>query len=375
MMKRTERKEKAERNSNFIVTATFLIIVFALCAGNLISPLNALSYAERRKLAQPPKFTLETVLDGSAMGKLDEFLTDQFVFRESFRRLKALGAFYLLGRLDNNGIAIHDGSAIKLESDLREEAVLGAAQKISDIYLQYFEGMKVCYAIIPDKNYYIAPKGGYPALDYEKMESLLLENMHNDLIYIDIFDSLEAGSYYNTDPHWRQEELGGLISALCDALGIAPVDIGAYERHELSPFYGAYYGHSALPLSPDNMVYLTNPYTEAATAFNYETYLQIPVYSPELFSGMDPYDVYLSGATPLVEIESPLCKSGKELIIFRDSFGSSLAPLLLESYSKITLVDTRYMLSSLIGNYIDIDGQDVLFMYSAPVINNSEMLR
>ncbi len=367
--------EKRERSRSYIVTAAFLAIIFLLCAGNLFSPLRALSYAERRKLAQPPKFTLETVLDGSALGKLDEFFTDQFIFRESFRRIKALASFGLLGRLDNNGIAIENGSAIKLEGELREKAVLGAAQKISDLYFQYFEGMNVYYAIIPDKNYYIAPGGGYPALEYDELEAIVLENMNDDLSYIDIFESLNAGSYYNTDPHWRQEELGGLLSALGDALGFAPADINGYERNELLPFYGAYYGHSALPLNPDNMIYLTSAHTEAAIVFNHESQSQVPVYSPELFTGMDPYDIYLSGATPLMEIISPLCKSGKELILFRDSFGSSLAPLLLESYSKITLVDTRYMLSSILGDYIEIDGQDVLFMYSASVINNSEMLR
>ena len=61
-------------------------------------------------------------------------------------------------------------------------------------------------------------------------------------------------------------------------------------------------------------------------------------------------------------------------MIFRDSFGSSLAPLLIEGYEKITLVDIRYMHSNLLPNYIEFTDQDVLFLYSTMVLNSSSML-
>lgn len=89
----------------------------------------------------------------------------------------------------------------------------------------------------------------------------------------------------------------------------------------------------------------------------------------------DFYDIYLSGASPLIEIINLESDKNKEIIIFRDSYGSSLAPLLLYEYSKITLVDTRYMRSSLLEEYMDFEGQDVLFLYSVMVVNNSQMLK
>ena len=62
-------------------------------------------------------------------------------------------------------------------------------------------------------------------------------------------------------------------------------------------------------------------------------------------------------------------------IIFRDSFASSLAPLLLEEYSKISLVDLRYMRLEDLGQFIEFKGQDVLFLYSTLLINNSNVLK
>ena len=68
-------------------------------------------------------------------------------------------------------------------------------------------------------------------------------------------------------------------------------------------------------------------------------------------------------------------KNDKELIIFRDSFGSSIAPLLIDGYSKITLVDIRYLHPNILESYIEFDSQDVLFLYSTSVLNNSETIK
>ena len=96
------------------------------------------------------------------------------------------------------------------------------------------------------------------------------------------------------------------------------------------------------------------------------------IYNMEKKSGKDPYEIFLSGPRSLITIENPNCKSDKELVIFRDSFGSSIAPLLSEGYAKITLVDIRYLPVERIGNYINFKDQDVLFLYSTSVLNHSE---
>jgi hypothetical protein len=95
----------------------------------------------------------------------------------------------------------------------------------------------------------------------------------------------------------------------------------------------------------------------------------------EKASGRDPYDVFLSGSVSLLTIENPKSATDRELVIFRDSFGSSLAPLLVESYAKVTLVDIRYLQSERLGQFLQFDDQDVLFLYSTLVLNNSETLK
>jgi hypothetical protein len=96
------------------------------------------------------------------------------------------------------------------------------------------------------------------------------------------------------------------------------------------------------------------------------------MYAEDKLGGVDSYDVYLHGARSLITIENPDAENKKELVIFRDSFGSSLAPLLASSYSKITLVDIRYLNSGSIGRFIEFsENCDVLFMYNTGTLNTT----
>ena len=92
-------------------------------------------------------------------------------------------------------------------------------------------------------------------------------------------------------------------------------------------------------------------------------------------SSRDLYDVFLSGACALLTIENPQATTDRELIVFRDSFGSSMVPLLLQDYATVTLVDIRYLASNAISMFVDFHGQDVLFMYSTHLINNSSAMK
>ena len=89
----------------------------------------------------------------------------------------------------------------------------------------------------------------------------------------------------------------------------------------------------------------------------------------------DLYDVFLSGAASLLTIENPKAATDRELIVFRDSFGSSLVPLLVHDYKTVTLVDIRYIGSAFVGDKVDFHGQDVLFLYSTLVLNSSNSLK
>ena len=141
------------------------------------------------------------------------------------------------------------------------------------------------------------------------------------------------------------------------------------------PFYGVYYGQAALPMAPDSISLMENDLLKNGTVFDHETGKTTGIYDLEKLSGKDPYEVYLSGPKSLLTIENPEGQPGKELIVFRDSFGSALIPLLIADYETVTVVDIRYIQMDLLERFLDFHGQDVLLLYSTLVLNNSETIK
>lgn len=360
-------------------------IIFTTCIGLvwLLLALTAwfqmpqeISESERRRLRQAPQLEMESVLSGSFMRDFEEYSKDQFPYRFSLRTLKAFTRLYLLFQKENNNIYIEDGYAVKLEYPLNENSIMTAKKKFLYVYQKYLHNNpNVFIAIIPDKNYYLGARNGYPTMDYERLFSMVKEGA-NFAEYIDIVDLLTIEDFYRTDIHWKQENLEKVARKIGEALGFADELTMDFERIATNiPFNGVYSGQVALPLAPDHIVYLTNNTIKNSTVYNLETDKLTAVYDLEEMTGRDPYDVYLYGASPLLVIENKNAVTDKELIVFRDSFGSSLMPLLLEGYTKITLIDIRYISSDLLGDYIKFTDQDVLFLYNTLILNAATVLK
>ena len=357
---------------NVIIIAAFWAVL--ACAA-WFGPGEEISESERRKLAQFPDVSMESVLGGGFMEDFESYTLDQFPLRDSFRRLKALFHYNVLGQKDNNDIYIADGYAAKLEYPLNSASVKNAVKKFQAIYEKYLEGSYVVTAVVPDKGYYLAQANGYPAMDYETLFREIQTGM-DWAEYVDITGLLDTGDYYRTDTHWRQEQILDVAERLCEALSVT-----AFEAEELAPtaverpFCGVYYGQAALPMDAETMYVLENELLRNCTVYNHETGLTTTVYDWDKLDSSDLYDVYLSGAAALLTIENPGAKTDRELIVFRDSFGSSLIPLLLKDYATVTVVDIRYVATDLLGSLVDFHGQDVLMLYSTLVLNNSNSLK
>ena len=363
------------KRGRIVGLAAVAAVWLALSAAAWVSPAKDISEAERRKLAQFPALTAQSVGSGRFMTDFERYTLDQFPLRDAFRRLKAVVHYDLLGQRDNNGIYLTGGSAAELEYPLNEVSVSNALKKFNALYETYLSGSRVVVSVVPDKGYYLAEKNGYPTMDYEALFAAVEDGM-DWAEYVDLTDLLSAEDYYRTDTHWRQEQLLDVSQRLCHAL-----EAQSFLPEELTrttverPFYGVYCGQAALPMKPDTMYTMENSLISACTVYNHETKETTSVYNMDKLESRDLYDVYLSGATPLLTIDNPNAETDRELIVFRDSFGSSLTPLLLKSYKTVTLVDIRYLASDYLGQFVDFHGQDVLFLYSTLVLNNSGTLK
>jgi len=374
-MKATTTNNKAKFQVALI--AIVAIVFFGLSFLCWFMKTDSYSESERRVLASMPVISKENISSGKFMTAFEEYTTDRFPFRDEFRRLKAVTQLGVFRQKANNDIYIADGYVAKMEYPMNPYMLENAVKKfryIYETYLAEFDG-KIYLSLIPDKSFFLAKPNGYLSMDYNAFFDYMQKNTKDFMQYIDLSGILSVEDYYKTDTHWKQENLikdGGVAQTIAEAMG-NNLTWKYEEKVSETPFYGVYYGQSALPLEPDQMIYLQNDMLDACTVTSYSNGKPVDksVYDLSKLEGRDPYEMFLSGSEPLLVVENPNAVTVKELVVFRDSFGSSLIPLLIESYSKVTIIDIRYMSSSIIGEFVDFTHQDVLFLYSTLVLNSS----
>lgn len=353
---------------NILTIGIFFVLLLGLSLAQLAKD-SEVSQSERRKLAQKPEFNTETVLSGEYSEEIETYLLDQFPLREKFRTLQSVMDFYVWQRMDSNDIWLEEDRAFKIEYPLKEDQVAYGVKYINRLIDTHLKESEVYYAWIPDRNYFMQG-GDYPTIDYNKLDEMLGEIHGKE---IDIVPLLTLEDYYDTDAHWKQECIYPVAQLLAQAMGADEhfVAFEEYTHHTLEPFYGVYMGQAALPLQGDVLTYLTSAQTDGAVVTGVEFDGEKEIYTLERFEGLDGYDIYLNGAQAVLTIECADTMSDKELIIFRDSFASSITPYLVGGYKTITLVDMRYLHSSLLADVVDFHGQDVLFLYSSTMMNGA----
>lgn len=364
-----------QKAKNIAVTLTFSLFIAAavlLCALRARDPLTY-SGVEKRPMAQfPSDVTWQSVVDKTSIEQFEDFTVDQFPLREFFRSVKARFVLNVLGLKENNGYAVEDGSIAEIKSSFNQQHLdhsIGRLAYICDRYLADHDG-NAYLAIIPDKNYYFAKDYGYPSPDY----AALIEQAKNQLPtlkYIDLFGTLTLDDYYKTDWHWDQSKLMGVMGVLGERMAFSDRLPAEYEQHALAPFYGGYHDQSALYPAPETMTYLTNDVINDCTVYDYATGETTGVYIPSLFESETSYDFFLSGMKGLQRIDNPSASTDDELIVFRDSFGSSILPLIAQGYRTVYVVDIRNVIPATLGSLLDFSGKDVLFLFSTTVLDSN----
>ncbi len=352
-----------------LLVISFMVIIFSFMFLNIFSKKEEISYYERRKLATLPDITLTSLLNKESTESLDSYIADHFVFRNDFRKLK-IDVENILGKIDVNDLFYYQNHYFKYENKYDEKQTQKFTEKINYIYDNYFKGLNAYYSIIPEKNYYL-DNDKYKKFAYNTLFEQM-ENINNKITYIDITNTVNLDSYYYTDHHLKQDKIINTVAKMAKDMNFYFDD--NYQVEEYYPFYGTYYGQLLIKKEGEKLNILHNDIIDAATVYNIQSNYN-KIYDNEKFGTVDSYDIFLSGATAYEEIINNNIDDGKELIIFRDSYASSFAPLMLSGYKKITLIDLRYGNLEYLMDNITINNQDILFLYSTSIINGSDVLR
>jgi len=356
-----------------ILTAVvFVGIVGVLFVLNLILPSPEVLVSERRIPARFPDLNLNTISNGDFMDRFEDYAADHFVFRDTFRGINAFLIFDIYRQNDKSGLYRSNDVGLGQFYHMDETSFRETTRRIT-LAASIFDGfdMNIHYSIIPDKSIYA--ERFLPGFYLDKAEGMLFDAF-SDYNYIRLADDLSAESYYKTDIHWDQTKITNVAEKLISGMG-ANGNSTTHPINTAGEFFGVYSGQYVLPFPPDIMTYFDIPAINASylneRTLEFEEY---PIYDHMRLGSVDPYEFFLRGPQPVIIIENENAPD-RELYMFRDSFGSSLAPLMSDAYSKVIVIDLRYIQLSIIDQFIDFrPGSDVLFIFGSQIFNSPGVL-
>lgn len=249
----------------------------------------------------------------------------------------------------------------------QEDNINNFCKKISFIQEEILtENNKSFYSIVPDKSYFLKDTK-YKTIDYNLLLKITNDKLSN-IEYIDIFPYLELNDYFKTDFHWKQNGLFDICELLSSKMKF-DFDRNNFQEKRYSDFYGILGNRSKYLFPKEEISLFTSRIFDDTTVDVFQEPNKKFIYDLDKINSKNPYDVFLSGVCGIVKLTTSN-NTNKNLIIFRDSYAASLAPLLLESYDTITLIDLRFVPRTQLKEYVNFENQDILFLFSTQIIND-----
>ena len=107
--------EKTKNMLTLILLGGFICVLSLTC---ILKKPQAISYSERRKLAQFPQISIESMQSGQFTQEFERYASDQFPLRDTFLQLNVHYAKDILRKKDINQLYIRTKDAIAMEYPL-----------------------------------------------------------------------------------------------------------------------------------------------------------------------------------------------------------------------------------------------------------------
>lgn len=350
----------------------FVLLWAGLIIFNLIKPEKSFSESENRYLSKMPGFTIDTLINGKYMSGIDTYLDDQFIVRDTWITAQSIME-YGIGKRESNGVFICDNALMDNVKGPNDKYVDQSIEGIN--YFQKEHNIPSTLMIIPSAAYVQRDKLPVFAQAWDQNEFInsvygRLENVTAVSVYDTLYNHKDEYIYYRTDHHWTTYGAFLSLQKYCETLNL-PV-IPEYKYNTVSEsFNGTLYSRSGVRFIKSDVIdaYQSNHAVSCSVYTGEETKEYSSIYFDENLDKKDKYAYFLGPNEPVVTIKGN-CGSGKKLLMFKDSYAHCFAPMLLEYYSEVTLVDLRYINQDL-NNIINIKSYDsALFLYSVDSFAN-----
>lgn len=367
------RRQRATALTNTIV---FCVLLFGLTFLDMLTPTKTFSETENRLLAQKPEFSGEALFAGTYTADYESYVTDQYVARDRWIRLKT-DVERLLQKKESNGVYFAKNGYLMehfYTTDVDEELLAKNEERLLTFVARYVEQLgseSVKFLLVPSASELLTEKLPKYATGFPQKEVLIrLLQAAEANTGIDGYEALKNHSedyiYYKTDHHWTTLGAYYAYEAWANACGLTPIPQSAYSVTRVSDnFYGTLYAKvNASGIDPDEIFcYLDE--TKCSVVYNMGERTTNTLYEYEALHTKDQYTFFLDGNHALVEITNESGgRAGRHLLVLKDSFAHCMIPFLVPHFEKISVVDFRYF-NLPISEWIEAqEVTDILVLYN-----------
>lgn len=388
-----------------LMIGVFSVIILGISISTLVLPKQERSENENRSLAKFPSLVNEAKLkkaenfsdflgavnwkyiterkEASFMDDFETYFADHLVGRDLWVE-GANAISRLTGKQEINGVYTVDNQMIQSFRKYDEEEVAKSIAAMNK-FAERFPEKQMSFMLVPTAQELFKDKlPSYAGLLSEKD---FIDKCYSQLQGIAPIDALSYLSehkneylYYRTDHHWTSLGAYYAYSAAAKTLGYGAYGLNSFNIETVSSdFRGTLYSKTLDSSVPaDSMDYYTlangEPKVKLTSTDNGKKTEYNSLYVRDYLKVKDKYSSFTGANAPVVEITTDV-DNGKNLLVIKDSYAHALVPFLSKHYSKITMIDMRYVNTGL-DSVIDFGKYDqVLFMQNVITFTDDSNLK
>lgn len=371
-----EEAEKKQKPKGRVIFSLFITLfcglVICLSVYGFIVPDRDFSENESRLLAQLPDITVSGVLDGSFMRKFESYLTDQFPLRDGAIYVKSI-IERALGKKSENGAYIgKNGFLFEKQTPYDEKRMQNIAKSING-FTGANKSINTVFALVPNSSFVYAEH--LPAFLETENQRQQIEHFYS--LLGDGTDTVDAVTalleeksghqiFYKSDHHWTTRGAFAVFGNIMEKFG-DKVDREDFEFYTVSNSFEGTLSSKCPAVRAVDSVEVCFPENSQGTyfaEFSDEGNKRESLFFKEKLEQKNHYEVFLGSNCAKVGI-STVVEGDRKLLVIKDSFANCMIPMLTPYFSKIVVVDPRYMTEGIDGIMKEEVFTDILFLYNA----------
>ena len=361
---------------NIFMIWLFCLIIFGMAGLHLLTDDKSFSDSENRVLATFPRFSITSIADGSFMEDFEAYLTDQFPFRDKIISLKTI-TDRILGKNEENGVYIgKDGYLFESQTPINSAHIKGIGKAVKAFSKEYAD-FKTAFILAPNSSYmYSEYMPDYLEMPNQKelIKTVRKHIADDNISWIPATSVLEKSKentqlYYKTDHHWTTRGAYEIFKELCIEWGLegskSEID-KKFDFYEVSTtFEGTLAATSGVHSSADIIEICVPKASQGTYVAHFESSGEktASLFFSDKLQQKNHYEVFLGGNYDKVII-STVSSVNRNLLLIKDSYANCMIPMLTPYFSKIVVIDPRYLTDSLDSIIKENEFTHVLYMYN-----------